>query len=79
MEFAAAAALIDKRPAIGGPAGNNGLEGLDVVFGHSMLMKGKKHKGYCYVSPDGIQSENDFEYWITLCLSFNNKAKSSKK
>jgi hypothetical protein len=38
MEFAAAAALIDKRTAIGGPAGNNGLEGLDVVFGHPFLI-----------------------------------------
>lgn len=45
----------------------------------TMIMKGKEYKGYCYVSPEGIKTENDFEYWIELCLSFNNQAKSSKK
>lgn len=44
-----------------------------------MIMKGKEYKGYCYVSPEGIKTENDFAYWIKLCLSFNNQAKSSKK
>ena len=46
---------------------------------HSMVMKGKEMKGYCYVSPDGFQSRKDFEYWMNLCLDFNEKAKSSKK
>jgi TfoX/Sxy family transcriptional regulator of competence genes len=45
----------------------------------TMIMKGKKYKGYCYVNPEGVQTESDFEYWIKLCLSFNNQAKSSKK
>lgn len=45
----------------------------------TMIMKGKKYKGYCYVSPEGVQTQDDFEYWIKLCLSFNNQAKSSKK
>lgn len=44
-----------------------------------MIMKGKEYKGYCYVSPEGFKTENDFEFWIKLCLSFNNQAKSSKK
>ena len=44
-----------------------------------MIMKGKVYKGYCYVEPTGIKSKKDFEYWINLCLDFNEKAKSSKK
>lgn len=42
-----------------------------------MIMKGKEYKGYCYVEPKGFQSQNDFEYWLNLCLEFNSKAKSS--
>ena len=44
-----------------------------------MIMKGKEYKGYCYVKPEGIKTENEFNYWIKLCLSFNHQAKSSKK
>lgn len=44
-----------------------------------MIMKGKDYVGYCYVTPEGFKTKQDFEYWITLCLSFNDKAKSSKK
>ncbi|MBL7921986.1 MAG: TfoX/Sxy family protein [Bacteroidia bacterium] len=44
-----------------------------------MIMKGKELKGYCYVEPEGFKSKKDFEYWINLCLSFNDKAKASKK
>ena len=44
-----------------------------------MIMKGKELKGYCYVEPAGFKYKKDFEYWMNLCLSFNEKAKSSKK
>ncbi len=44
-----------------------------------MVMRGKEIKGYCYVSPDGIQKKIDLEHWIELCLEFNIRAKSSKK
>jgi len=44
-----------------------------------MIMKGKEYKGYCYVEPPGIKSKRDFEFWMTLCLDFNERAKSSKK
>lgn len=44
-----------------------------------MVMKGKEYKGYCYVAPEGFQTKQDFEYWLNLCLSFNDEAKSSKK
>ena len=44
-----------------------------------MIMKGKELKGYCYVEPIGFDHKKDFSWWINLCLSFNEKAKSSKK
>ncbi len=44
-----------------------------------MIMKGKNLKGYCYVEPIGFKNKKDFKYWVNLCLSFNEKAKASKK
>lgn len=44
-----------------------------------MIMKGNEYKGYCYVEPSGIKSKKDFEFWINLCLAFNDEAKISKK
>ena len=44
-----------------------------------MIMKGKELKGYCYVNPIGFKLKKDFEYWICLCLDYNETAKSSKK
>lgn len=44
-----------------------------------MIMKGKEYKGYCYVEPIGFKNKNDFEFWMNLCLDFNERAKSSKK
>jgi len=31
------------------------------------------------VDDSGMKSKKDFGYWIDICLSFNKKAKSSKK
>ena len=48
--------------------------------GHEpMIMKGKELKGYCYVNFDGYDKNEDFRYWLHLCLEFNKQAKSSKK
>jgi hypothetical protein len=44
-----------------------------------MIMKGREYKGYCYVEPAGFKNKKDFEYWVNLCLDFNDKAKSSKR
>ncbi len=44
-----------------------------------MIMKGKEYKGYCYVDPIGYKSKKDFEFWINLCLDYNDKAVLSKK
>jgi len=36
-------------------------------------------KGYVYLSPEGIDMEDDLDYWIQLALDFNPLAKKSKK
>lgn len=36
-------------------------------------------KGYIYVSPEGVDFDEDLEFWIQKCLDFNPLAKSSKK
>ncbi|MBS3914897.1 MAG: TfoX/Sxy family protein [Bacteroidetes bacterium] len=36
-------------------------------------------RGYVMVNESGMQSHANFEYWIGLCLDFNQKAKSSKR
>lgn len=43
-----------------------------------MIMRGKALKGYCYVEPVGFKQEADFEYWIKICLDFNEELKVSK-
>jgi len=43
-----------------------------------MIMKGKQMNGYCYVEPIGFTRKADFEFWVNLCLDFNEQAKSSK-
>lgn len=45
----------------------------------TMIMRGRELKGYCYVSEAGYKSKRDFEYWLKLCLGFNESAKASKK
>lgn len=44
-----------------------------------VIMKGKTIKGYCYVEPIGFRNTKDFQFWMQLCLAFNERAKSSKK
>lgn len=44
-----------------------------------MIMKGKEMKGYCYIQPAGFSSEDDFQYWMHLCLDYNERAKASKR
>ena len=44
-----------------------------------MIMRGKELKGYCYIEPLGFKAKKDFDYYISLCLEYNKKAKASKK
>ncbi len=44
-----------------------------------MEMGGREMKGYLHVGPEGFDNDKDLEFWISKCLEFNPKAKSSKK
>ncbi len=55
------------------------MEELSLRPGFSpMIMKNKEYKGYGYVDRVGYQANIDFEFWMNLCLDFNQRAKSSK-
>ncbi|MFC1731774.1 TfoX/Sxy family protein [candidate division KSB1 bacterium] len=36
-------------------------------------------KGFVFVEPEGIDMDEDLEYWIKLALEYNPKAKSTSK
>lgn len=44
-----------------------------------MNFTGRPMKGYVFVEPEGVDLDDELEYWIQLCLDFNPLAKSSKK
>ena len=44
-----------------------------------MDFTGRPMKGYIFVSHEGMKTKKNFEYWVSLCLEFNSKAKASKK
>ncbi len=44
-----------------------------------MDFTGRPMKGYVFVQDEGIDMDEDLEYWIQLCLDFNPQAKASKK
>ncbi len=54
-------------------------EALTKTGAKPMNFTGRSMKDYVFVSPDGIDFEEDLEYWIQLALDFNPLAKASKK
>ncbi|MBN1820993.1 MAG: TfoX/Sxy family protein [Prolixibacteraceae bacterium] len=36
-------------------------------------------KGFMFVSPEGIDMDDDLDKWVKRCLDYNPRAKSSKK
>ncbi|MEW6005948.1 MAG: TfoX/Sxy family protein [Stygiobacter sp.] len=45
----------------------------------TVVMRGREYKGWVYVNEEGIKTKKDFDYWISLSLEFNKKAKASKR
>ncbi len=43
-----------------------------------MDFTGRPMRGYIFVTPEGIDSENDLSYYLDLCLAFNPIDKASK-
>ncbi len=44
-----------------------------------MIHSGRTMKGFVFVHESAIARKKEFDYWINLALSFNKKAKASKK
>ncbi len=46
---------------------------------HEMDFTGKSFKGYVYVESEGIESDEDLQYWIELASSFTQSLPPKKK
>ncbi len=44
-----------------------------------MNFTGRPMKGYVFVEPEGVDMDDELDYWIQLALDYNPLAKSSKK
>lgn len=44
-----------------------------------VIMKNREYKGFVYVKDETLKHKKDLDFWIGLCLEFNDKAKSSKR
>ena len=44
-----------------------------------MNFTGRAMKGYVFIEGEGIDMDEDLEYWVQKCLDFNPLAKASKK
>lgn len=44
-----------------------------------MNFTGRSMKGFVFVGPEGTSDDDSIEYWVSLALKYNSKAKSSKK
>ena len=57
------------------------------VYAHALTRKGCKPmdftgrpmKGFVFVEPEGIDLDEDLEFWVQLALDFNPRAKNRKK
>jgi TfoX/Sxy family transcriptional regulator of competence genes len=54
-------------------------EALKLKFCRMMDFTKRPMKGYVMISPDGIDLDEDLDFWINKSLEFNPKATSSKK
>lgn len=52
---------------------------LQRPFATPMTMQGKQMPGFLYVLEEGYESEAALDFWLGKCLTYNPKAKSSKK
>jgi TfoX/Sxy family transcriptional regulator of competence genes len=44
-----------------------------------MDFTGRTMRGYVYVDDSGMKTKAEFDYWINLCLAFNETAKAASK
>jgi TfoX/Sxy family transcriptional regulator of competence genes len=52
---------------------------LEIDGCHEMNFTGRAMKGYVFVEPHAVESDEKLAYWIQLALDYNPLAKASKK
>ena len=59
-----------------------GADASEESLGHPyvkpMDFTGRPMKGYIYIQPEGLEHEQDLNYWLEMALMFNPMAKASK-
>ena len=58
---------------------DNYLEALAQPHAREMDFTGRPVKGYVFVAPDGIESDEALEYWVDLCAAFVRTLPPKKK
>lgn len=54
-------------------------DALEIENAREMDFTKRPMKGYIFVSPEGLDLDDQLEFWIDKCLAFNPLAKRSKK
>lgn len=54
-------------------------EAISIPGCQPMDFTGRPMKGFVYVLPEGLDMQEDLEFWIQKCLDYNPLAKASKK
>ncbi len=54
-------------------------QALEKTGCHPMDFTGRPMKGYVFLTPDAIDSDEELSYWVQLCLDFNPEAHVSKR
>ncbi len=54
-------------------------EALERPGAREMDFTGRPMKGFIFVEGEGIDSDEDLERWLDLCLDYNPRAKQSRK
>ena len=54
-------------------------EALKRPEAHPMDFTGRPMKGFIFIDSNGFEREEDLDYWVNLCLTYNPEAKKSKK
>ena len=52
---------------------------LDRNDTRQMIHGGRVMKGWIFVGEEGAKTKKDLDFWITLCLAYNEDAKASKR
>ncbi len=44
----------------------------------TVQMNGRRYRGFVHVREEAVASKRDLNYWVSMCLEFNTRAKASR-